>query len=112
MKNLKVIAFALIISTSSLFASEILPDVPVKQIRTQVVELFETPDFRISEEITVDILFTFSSEGDLIVLKIDSYDPKIIKYVSTHINHKMIDTPGEPNREFTLPLRITKKTNN
>ena len=109
MKNLKILAFAFIISTSSLFASEIVPDIPVKDIRSQVVDLLSNPEFKINEEIVVNVLFTFSSEGDIVVLKVDSQNPDVIQYVRDHINHKMIATPGEPNREFTLPLRITKK---
>ncbi len=109
MKNLKVIAIALIISTSSLFAAEIVPDIPVKDIRNQVVDLLSDPEFKVAEEFVVNIVFTFSSEGDIVVLKVDSTNPDVIQYVRDHINHKMIATPGEPNREFILPLRITQK---
>lgn len=109
MKNLKIITIAFIIITSSLFAKDIVPDVPVKEIRTQVIDLFETPNFSINKELTVNVLFTFSSEGDIIVLKIDSIDPKVIKYISSQMNHKMIATPGEPNREFILPVHIIIK---
>lgn len=109
MKNLKIFAIALIISTSSLFAAEIVPDIPAKDIRSQVVELLANPEFQINEELVVNVVFTFSSEGDIIVLKIDSTNPNVKQYIRDHINHKMIATPGEPNREFTLPLRITKK---
>lgn len=109
MKNLKIIAIAFIISTSSLFAAEIVPDIPVKDIRSQVVDLLSDPEFRVAEELVVNVVFTFSSEGDIVVLKVDSKNPDVIQYIRDHINHKMIATPGEPNREFTLPLRITKK---
>lgn len=109
MKNLKVLSIALFIATSSLFASEIVPDIPVKEIRTQVVELFdEVPDFYVEEDVLVNIEFTFSSEGDIVVLNVDSKNREILKYVRNYMNHKYIDTPGEPNRLFTLPLRIAK----
>ncbi|MBG7629212.1 MAG: hypothetical protein IZT56_02155 [Bacteroidetes bacterium] len=110
MKNLKVLAFVLVfvISTTSLFATDVVPDIPVKQIRTQVADLFVDADFTIEKEIIVNIVFTFSSEGDIVVLKVDSKDRDVLDYVSKYMNHKMIQTPGEPNRLFTLPLRITK----
>lgn len=108
MKNLKLLSIALFITTSSLFAMEIVPDIPVKEIRTQVVELFHTPEFVVSEEINVNITFTFSTEGEIVVLKVDSKDPEVLKYVRKYMNHKMIDTPGEPNRIFYLPLRISE----
>lgn len=110
MKNLKVLAFvfAFVISTSSLFAINVVPDIPVKEIRTQVVELFDDANFNIEKETVVNIMFTFSSEGDIVILKIDSKDSDIRKYVEKQMHHKMIETPGEPDRVFTLPLRITK----
>jgi len=109
MKNLKVLSIALLIATTSLFATEIVPDIPVKEIRVQVADLFETPEFYLDEDTIVNILFTFSSAGDIVVLKVDSTDKEVLKYVSKYMNHKMIQTPGEVNRIFTLPLRINKE---
>jgi len=109
MRNLKVLPIALLIATSSLFATEIAPDIPVKQIRTQVADLFQAPEFNLDEDTIVNILFTFSSEGDIVVLKVDSTDKEVLNYVSKYMNHKMIQTPGEVNRVFTLPLRINKE---
>jgi len=109
MKTLKLFSFVLVvaISTSSLFAFDIVPDVPVKEIRTQVVELFSDAEFTIEEETVVNILFTFSSEGDIVILNIDSKNSDIKQYIAKQMNKKTIQTPGEPNRIFTLPLRIT-----
>ena len=92
MKNLKVLAFVLVfaISTTSLFAIEIVPDIPVKEIRTQVADLFVDADFAIEQETIVNIVFTFSSAGDIVVLKVDSKDREVLKYVSKYMNHKMI----------------------
>ena len=109
MKNLKVLSFALLIATSSLFATEIVPDIPAKQIRTQVADLFQTPEFNLDEDTIVNISFTFSSEGSIVLLKIDSTDKEVLNYVSKYMNHKMIQTPGEKNRIFTFPLRINKE---
>jgi len=110
MKNLKVLAFVLVfmISTTSLFATNVVPDIPVKQISTQVAELFSPANFYIENETIVNITFKFNPEGDIVVLKIDSKDKNVLKYVSKYMNHKMIQTPGEPNRIFILPLHIKK----
>ncbi len=108
MKNLKVLPIALLIATTSLFATEIVPDIPAKDIRVQVADLLNSPDFSLDESVTVNVMFTFSSEGDIVLLKVDSTDQNIVKYISKNLNHKMIATPGEVNRVFTLPLRINK----
>lgn len=108
MKNLKVTAIAILISTSCLFAAEIVPDIPVKTIRNQVVELFDSPDFDIDSETVVHITFTFNTEGEIVVLKVDSKNSDVLRYVRKYMNNKKVQTPGEPNREFVMPLRITK----
>ncbi len=108
MKNLKVLALALVISTGSLFAAEIVPDIPVKEIRSQIVDLFHAPEFTLNEELKLNIVFTFNSEGKIVVLSVDSKDPDVLDYVRKNLNNKTIDTPGEMNRIFTMPLRLTK----
>lgn len=108
MKNLKVTAIALLISTSCLFAADIVPDIPAKTIRHQVVELFDSPDFNVDSETVVHITFTFNTEGEIIVLKVDSKNSDVLRYVRKYMNHKKVEIPGEPNREFVIPLRIQK----
>ncbi|RXP61909.1 hypothetical protein EC396_03625 [Lutibacter sp. HS1-25] len=110
MKNLKVLLFAVaLVATTSLFATPVVPDIPAKLIGVQVTDLFSEPDFKLDQETVVDITFTFSSEGDIIILNIDSNDREIRNYIAKTMNHKMIQTPGEANRVFTLPLRINKQ---
>ena len=110
MKNLKLLALAFVIGSSSLFAASTeLPDVPVKQISIQISELFTAaPDFTVSEDMKINVVFTFNSDGEVIVLKVDSKDKDVLNYIRKTLNHKMIDTPGEMNRVFTMPLTINK----
>jgi len=108
MKKLKVLALALVITTGSLFAAEIVPDIPVKEIRSQIVDLFHAPEFTLNEELKINIVFTFNSEGKIVVLSVDSKDSDVLDYVRKNLNNKTIDTPGEMNRVFTMPLRLTK----
>ena len=108
MKKLKVLALALVITTGSLFAAEIVPDIPVKEIRSQIVDLFHAPEFTLNEELKINIVFTFNSEGKIVVLSVDSKDSDVLDYVRKNLNNKAIDTPGEMNRVFTMPLRLTK----
>tara|TARA_B100000508_G_C11397962_1_gene246787 strand:- start:551 stop:880 length:330 start_codon:yes stop_codon:yes gene_type:complete len=109
MKRMKLLALALVIGTSSLFAASIFDDdVPAKLIGTQVADLFDTPNFEIEDDLTVNITFTFDSEGKIVVLNVDSRDYDVLNYIRKNMNHQLIQTPGEPNREFIMPLKITK----
>ena len=110
MKKLKLFALAFVIGTAGLLATTTdLPDVPVKQIGMQISELLTEPDFTVVEDLKVEVVFTFNTEGELIVLKVDSKDKDVLNYVRETLNHKKIDIPGENNRVFTLPLTINKK---
>ncbi len=110
MKKFKLLALALAIGTMSLFATTTdgVPDIPAKQIGSQVSTLFTTPDFAVDEDVIVNILFTFDTEGKIIILKVDSKDKDVLNYVNESMNHKRIETPGEMNRVFTLPLKIER----
>ncbi len=108
MKKFKLLALALAIGTMSLFATTTngLPDIPVKQIGSQISSLFDAPDFDVTEDLKVNILLTFDSDGKIVILKVDSKDKDVLNYVYKTLNHKTIETPGEMNRVFTLPLKI------
>lgn len=106
MKKFKVLALALVIGTTSLFASNLVPDVPVKEIRNQVMDLFESPDFALENDVTINITFTFNSEGKIIVLSVNSKDRDILNYVHESMSNKKLNTPGELDRVFTMPLRL------
>ncbi len=110
MKKFNLLALALVIGTMSLFATTTneVPDIPVKVIATQITSLFTTPDFAIEEDLSVNILFTFDSEGKIVVLRVHSKDKDVINYVYETLNHKRINIPGEMNRVFKLPLKIER----
>lgn len=114
MKKLKLLALAIVIGTASLFATNEVPDIPVKEIRTQVVDLFKTPSFNVERDYNLNIVFTFNSEGEIVVQSIYSKDKsKIDKYVLNYIHktmdYKKIPIPGELNRAFNLPLKIKQQ---
>lgn len=106
MKKLNLLALALVFGTVSLFAKDFEADIPVTEIRSQIVELVKSPDFVVKEELVVNVTFTFGPERDIIVLKVDSKDREVLDYINDNINHKMIQTPGETHKKFMLPIRI------
>ena len=110
MKKLNLLALALVIGTASVFATtnELL-DIPAKQIASQVAGLFENPDFYVDQDLQVKILFTFDSEGKIVVLRVNSTDKDVLNYVRETLSNKTIQTPGELNRVFTMPLKIESR---
>ncbi|MFK5958294.1 MAG: hypothetical protein QM495_05400 [Lutibacter sp.] len=108
MRKFKVLALALVIGTVSLFAvNGEDPKEANKKIRSQIVSLLQAPDFIIENETTVMLMFTFSSQGEVVVLNVDSRDKNILNYVREHLNYKKVDNPGERDKLYTIPLKVT-----
>ncbi|RXP45185.1 hypothetical protein EC396_15960 [Lutibacter sp. HS1-25] len=109
MKKLMLTAIAIVIATSTLFATNVNPDDTNKNIRSQIVTLMEAPDFTVAEDLTVTIQFTFNSEGEIIVLDIDSKDSNVLKYIRKNLNHKFINNPGEKDKLYIIPLKVKRQ---
>jgi len=108
MKKFKLMALALVIGTASLFAAngESIKE-PTKEIRNQIVSLLQTPDFVVENETVVTLTFTFSSQGEIVILNVDSRDKNILNYVRENLNYKKVDNPGQRDKIYTMPLKVT-----
>lgn len=107
MKKLKLLALAFVIGTASLFAFE-TGDIegPEKEIRNQIVQLLDSPNFVVNEEMKVVLKFTFNSEGEIVVLCAGCKDQEIVKFIRENLNHKKFANPGERDKIYTIPLTI------
>lgn len=106
MKKIMLMALALVIGTTTLFASNVIPDDSPNKMRSQIVALMDAPDFNINQEITVTITFTFSSASEIIVLNVASEDTNVLNYVRENLNQKVISNPGEKFKHYTMPLTL------
>ena len=108
MRKFKLMALALVIGTASLFAANGEdPKEANKKIRSQIVSLLQAPDFVVENETTVMLTFTFSSQGEIVVLNVDSRDKNILNYIRENLNYKKVDNPGERDKLYTMPLKVT-----
>lgn len=109
MKKLMLTALALVIATTTLFATNVNSDDDSKNIRSQIIQIMDAPDFTINEDTTVAITFTFDSEGEIIVLSVDSKNSKVLNYVRENLNHKAIDNPGERDKLYSFHLKVKEQ---
>ena len=110
MKKLKLLALALLIGTASIFAAN--GDNPVeanKRIRSQIVDLLQTPEFGVEKEINVMLTFTFSSAGEIVILNVDSKNQDVLNYLRGNLNYKKVKSPGERDKLYTMPLKLKTK---
>jgi len=101
-----LVALALVIGTASVMANNVSPDTPKKEIRTQIVKLLDTPNFTLKKDINVLVTFTFSSDGEIVVLNVNSGNKNVLKYVRKNLNYKKIQNPGERDKLYEMPLKI------
>ena len=107
MKKFKLLALALLIGTFGLFASNVEnPDVTKKELRTQIVELLQNPNFSVEKEITVTLKFTFNSEGEIVVLCPGCDNKDIVKYIRENLNYKKFKKPGVKDQIYKMRLTI------
>ena len=107
MKKFKLMALALVIGTSSLFATNTSKlESPEKTIRTEIIELLKSPDFNIEKELNITLTFTFSSEGEIVILNVNSKNPEILNFIRKNLNYHKITNPGERDKLYTMPLKM------
>jgi len=107
MRKFKLLALALVIGTASLFATNGEEPTKVKkELRNQIVSLLQSPDFNVEKDAVVNITFTFSSQGEIVVLKVDCDNCDILDYVRENLNYKKFENPGVPNKLYTFPLKM------
>ena len=107
MKKLKLFAIALLIGTTGLFASEISKgDLKKPDISTQIENLLDQYEFNFEDTSVVQITFTFNSEGQIVILKINSTDKDVLNYLRKNLNGKTIKNPGERDKLYSLSLKL------
>ncbi|WP_372746288.1 hypothetical protein [Lutibacter sp.] len=110
MKKLQVLLVAFTLGTMSLFANNIeTPEVSKDEIRQQIVELIQSTDFNFDNNTNVNITFTFNTEGEIVVLKVNSISKDVLNFVRTNLNGVKLENPGKVNREYTMPLSVVSK---
>lgn len=103
MKNLKLFAVALF-GMTTLFASEGIED--RKEIRNQVVDLFDDAKFETKKDLKIDFTFTFNQKGEIVVLKVGSSREDIKDYIRKNVNYKKIENPGTQNQIYKMPIIV------
>lgn len=107
MRKLKLLALALLIGGVSAFAYNVEdPEVPTKKIRSQIIELLQEPGFVVAKDIEVVIKFTFSSEGEIVVLCPGCDSKQVKNYIRENLNYKKFEYPGVQDKLYTMPLKI------
>ena len=109
MNKFKLLAIVLVMGVTSLFASSnIDPNVSKDEIRKQIIELVQTASEAIETQASVNVKFTFNTEGEIVVLKVSSTDKEVLTFIRENLNSKKLVNPGKENKQYTMPINIKK----
>ena len=109
MKNLKLLALALVFFTLGFAEAKEIPAEPNETLRSEVVQLIGPMYFgdHSEEEFSVELLFTVNSNGELIILDVDAQNKSVRDYFKRKLNYKKVDhRPSKPGEVFLLPVKV------
>lgn len=107
MKKLKLLALALFIGTTGLFASETsINDIENPNIEAQIENLLSHTDVSFDTPFVVQIKFTFTSNGKIVVVEVDSKNRDVLNYIRKNLNGKAIKNPGEKDKMYRISLKL------
>jgi len=107
MNKFKLMAIALVFGAASLFANTISnPDISGDEIRRQIIELVDNSSADLEIRASVDVTFSFNSEGEIVVLKVDSKDKNVLNFIRENMNGKTIENPGKERKKYKMVITI------
>lgn len=107
MNKFKLMAIAFVLGTASLFASTINnPDVSGDEVRSQIVQLVNASANSIDTKISVNITFSFNTDGEIVVLKVNSPDKEVLNFIRENINGKKIENPGKVRKRYEMLITV------
>ena len=96
MRNLKLFALALALFTINVSAANLNPIKPTDELRFEIVDLIGTnlnAEME-ADEYDADVLFTVTSNKELIVLSVDSNNDQLENYLKAKLNYKKVTVKG------------------
>jgi hypothetical protein len=109
MKKLQLLVVAFVFFAMQAYANPIKPN---EQLRADIVDLIgpECPYDYSQNECTAEVLFTVNTNGELIVLSVESPNKSAESYLKSKLNYKKVSYNSSREGEiFLLPLRMLRE---
>ena len=101
-----VVVAAMLLVTGNVLANDTDGVKPTTSISTQISKMLSDNSF--SDELTAQIRFTLNSEGEIVVLSVDTDSEVLEGFVKSRLNYKKVDVDAiEEGKLYTVPVRIT-----
>ena len=113
MKNLKILVIVFTLFAMNVSAAVLSPVKPNTKLRAEIVELIgpTCPYEYDKDECTAEVLFTVNTNGEIIVLSVNSPNKKAEPYLKSKLNYKKVNyKPVKEGELYLLPLRIVRES--
>lgn len=106
--SLVLVAAALLVS-GNLLASTTDNSDPQKNLSTQIWELLNENNLAVDNyDLTGQVLFTVNSEGEIVVISVDTNDKDLESFVKSKLNYKKVELEEViQGKLYKLPVRVT-----
>ena len=103
-----VFVAALLFATGNVLANDTEGVEPAKSLSSQITKMLEDNSFSDMEsDLTAQVRFTLNSEGEIVVLSVDTESVNLERFVKGRLNYQKVDISNvEEGKLFTVPVRI------
>ncbi|QTE24046.1 hypothetical protein [Polaribacter cellanae] len=114
MKKLTIVFLVTVMTTLSTFSNNENKDEKIKkeniELRTKVVNLLKSFKIELKENIAVSIKFIINSEGEIVVLSVDSKEESVVKFVKTRLNYQKVSLKkSQRMNTYIVPVKFISK---
>ena len=104
-----VFVAAMLLATGNVLANDTEGVKPTKSLSTQISKMLSDNSFSEKEnDLTAQVRFTLNSEGEIVVLSVDTEYTRLEGFVKNRLNYKKVDISTiEEGKLYTIPVRIS-----
>ncbi|MGB3144973.1 MAG: hypothetical protein WBB24_12770 [Maribacter sp.] len=99
---------AMLLAAGSLKANDNTNVGPVKSLSSQIGVLLSGNNFNVDEVgLTAQVRFTLNSDGEIVVLSVDTKEGQLESFVKNKLNYKKVEMEKvEEGKIYTIPVTI------
>lgn len=104
-----VFVAAMLLATGNVLANDTDGVEPTKNLSKQISKMLSDNYFsEEQDDLTAQVRFTLNSDGEIVVLSVDTESSRLEGFVKSRLNYKKVDISNiEEGKLYTVPVRIS-----
>ncbi len=84
------------------------PSSSKSELASQIHKMLSDNNFAIGDDLTADVRFMVNSDGEIVVISVDTTNNELEGFVKGRLNYKKVKSDGAvTGKTYTVPVRIT-----